>query len=384
MYLRSLATGSLLLLAGLPAVDRALAQQFVGFDSNATPGATSRGGILAAGAALARIDAADYAGWATSPMFPGARVITGIDCIVQDQDAVMTPDTFGVAIYPESPVMPGFPALGAGVLAAAVLPGPPPPAAGLASAMYSSVAFGAPVLMPVGGDVFIGLLFPPAPAWPADGISFQVVMGYAAGPGFATFDLPGPTLQPLGPPNGPANSYGAYTDFGPVLAYAARRQIWADIDSPAPGGVVTAITAQASFPISGAPPGTASFMSALHPDAVAPPFNPGRADNVGYIFSDSVLGAGAPVFFLANLGGFGPEMPLAFLAPGSIGVMCLGPASLSTGLGFTDPTGTASLVIPIPAAVRPVLAGLPLLQQAISIDVVTGALHAAPCGSQKL
>ena len=379
METRSLTSCSLLLLSFTLAVDCSTAQEWVGFNAAASIGATSRGGLLGPGAAYARIDAEDYIGWATDPAFPGVRVITGIDCIVQDQDAVLTPEGFDVGIFPEGP--PGFPAPIGGVIGAIAVPGPVAPAVGVVAAAYVAVAFGPPILMPIGSDVFIGLIFPAAPAWPADGISFQVVLGLPLGAAFPTFDMAGPAMGPPVGPFTPANSYGAYAPLGGVPFYGSRRQIWADIDSPAPGGVVTTMALEASFPIAAAAPGTTSFMSGLHPDAAFPPLNPGRADDVGCVVYDSVSPAGSPVFFLADFG-LGFEIPLSFFSPGAVGTFCL-PMGISTGLGFTA-GGTASLVLAIAPGARPGLLGLELTQQAVTFDPVAGVLRGTPCGSQKM
>jgi hypothetical protein len=379
MHTRSLSCSTLLLSFAL-AVDCATAQQFVGFNSLTAIGATSRGGVLGPGTAYARIDADDYIGWAVDPGAPGVRTITGIDCIVQDQDAVATPEVFGVGIWPEDAAAPGFPLGFAGVIGALGVPGPAAPAVGVIAAAYVAVAFGPPILMPIGIDVFIGLTLPPAPAYPADGISFQVVLGLPLGALFPTFDMAGPGLDPIGPGT-PANSYGAYAPLGGPAFYGSRRQIWADIDTTVPGGVVTTIAAQASFPVGAVAPGTASFMSGLHPDAVAPSLNPGRADDVAYVVYDDIVTPGSPVFFLADFG-LGFEFPMAVFSPGAIGAWCL-PTGIVTGLGFIF-GGTVSNVLVIPAGARPGLLGLELTQQAASFDTATGLLRGTPCGSQKM
>jgi hypothetical protein len=381
METRALTSCSLLLLSFTLAVDCSTAQQWVGFNGAASVGATSRGGLLGPGTAFARIDADDYIGWATDPAVPGARVITGIDCIVQDQDAVLTPELFDVGIYPEDPFAPGFPLGFAGVVGALGLPGPAAPAAGVVSAAYVAVAFGAPIVMPIGIDVFIGLVFPPALAWPADGISFQVVLGLPLGVAFPTFDMAGPAMGAPVAPWTPANSYGAYAPLGGPAFYASRRQIWADIDSTAPGGVVTTMAAEATFPIAGAAPGTTSFMSGLHPDAAFPPLNPGRADDVGYVVNDDVAAAGSLVFFMADFG-LGFELPMGLFSPGAVGTFCL-PTGIVTAIGFLA-GGTASNVLLIPPGARPGLLGLELTQQAVTFDLANGTLRGTPCGSQKM
>jgi hypothetical protein len=240
----------------VPAAGLAPAQN-MGFTNNTAIGATSRGSLAGApGQVLARIDASDYAGWARGAAFPGMRAIDGVDLVIQDQDAVLTFEVFDVWIYPEDPLALGFPLLGAGVLAAVGVAGPPVPAVGVISAAYTAVAFFPPVLMPVGLDVFIGFALPANPAWPLDGLSVQIVLGYAPGPAFVVFDLPGPTLGPPPPAiQGPGTSYGL--TFNPAaampLAYNGRRQLWTDVFGPGVGGVVGTIAAEPSFAIAAAP-----------------------------------------------------------------------------------------------------------------------------------
>ena len=68
--------------------------------------------------------------------------------------------------------------------------------------------------------------------------------------------------------------------------------------------------------------------------------------------------------------------------PGSIGVACLPPASITTlGLQFLN-NGVATNVINIPAGFRSSLAGLPLVQQAIGMVPAPFSLRGSPCGRQ--
>lgn len=362
------------------------AQQFVGFTFNTSVGATSRGSVgTAAGEVIGRFDADDYAGWANDPSNPQQRLISSISTTVQDQDAVATPEVFDVKIYTEDPANANFPLISGGVTAVTGVAGPPAPSSGTIAAAFRSLTFATPVPVPVGRDVFVGFAMPAA-AWSTDGLSFHINLGYAPSASFLTWDEPGPAMQPLVTTGTvpPSNSYGL--NYIPTAAtplfYSARRQIIIDIATGGAGGVVTAVTNQTNYTISNTAPGTASFMSGLHPDAVNPPFTAGRADDIGYRLNDTTLPDNSLVFFLVTLGTFGPEVPLAGLVPGSTGVACLNPAFTSSlGIGMTT-TGSASMVVAIPAAARSIIAGWPLLQQAIAYNITTGTLHAGACGRQ--
>ncbi|GAB4150160.1 MAG: hypothetical protein Fur0037_18640 [Planctomycetota bacterium] len=366
----------------------ATAQQFVGFAYHLESGATSRGAIAAgAGETIARFDAGDYAGWANDPVNPAQRSIQGISCIVQDQDAVTTPELFDVRIYSEDPANPGYPLISSGVVAATGVSGPTPPASGVVGADYHSLTFATPVAMPVGSDVFVAFTVPANAGWFAtDGLSFHVSLGYQPNPSFLSFDLPGAAMQPfISSAVPPSNSYAlSRSSATGIMAYSPRRQMIVDIVTPGSGGCVTASTNQASYASSNGPEGTASFLSGLHPDLVNPPANPGRADNLGYRFENLSLPDGSLVFFLMTAGAFGPEIPLAGAIPGSEGVLCLNlPGTRTTGIGFTV-LGEAIFTMTVPAPARSALSGLSLLQQAVAIDVTTGFLHGAPCGRQRL
>jgi len=357
------------------------AQEFLGITNNTAIGATSRGSLGGApGQVIARIDRGDYSGWATDVLFPGMRVINGVDLIIQDQDAVATFEVFDIWLYPEDPFAPNMPLLAAGIPVAIGVAGPPPPAAGLVSAAYVDIAIAPPILMPAGSDVFVGFALPPNAIWPMDGLSVQIVLGVAV-PGFPTFDLAGPSMAPA-PPAG--NSYGL--TFNPALVvplvYNGRRQLWTDLQAAVPGGVVGAITTQfASFAPSTVAPGTASLMSGLHPDAAAPPLNAGRADDISYTYFDAALPAGMPVIFCVDFAPLGAELPLAAFVPGSVGVLCLTP--MMTPLTMLPMgAGSVSQVILIPPAFRPVLAGFPIAQQAVGFS--PAGLRGSPCGRQIL
>lgn len=368
------------------AAANASAQQFVGFAFNTSVGATSRGSVgTNAGEIIARIDADDYAGWANDPANPAQRLISAVSFTVQDQDAFNTAELFDLKIYGEDPANPGYPLLSSGVTAVTGIAGPTSTVnTTLIVAAFHSVTFATPVPVPVGQDAFVSFAVPAA-AWSTDGLSFHINLGYAPSASFLVWDEPGAQMQPLVTTGiTPDDSYALnyIPTATPALFYSARRQITVDIATGGAGGCVTAITNQANYTISNAAPGTASFMSGLHPDATNPPYTAGRADDIGYRFNDASLPDNSVVFFLATLGTFGPELSLASIVPGSTGVGCLNPAFVTPlGVGLTA-TGTSTLTTTIPAGARAMISGFPLLQQAIGYNSTNGTLHAGPCGRQ--
>lgn len=359
------------------------AQEFVGLTFNCSAGFATRGSLSAAAGAgelMLRIEASEIAGFCPGPT-AGSRAVSSIRLVVQDQDALTTPESFGLVLYPEDPANAGFPLRSAGVTAATALPGPAAPASGTIAAVSLTVNFGTPLLLPGNGDLFVAAALPAAPAWSTDGLSLQGYFGQNVA-GFTTFDLPG--ARQMTPGTTAALSYAlTYTAATGLMNYNSSRCLLIDLaGTRSNGGVVGAVTNQASWPLSNTAPGSASPFSAHHPDAVAPPRNVGRADNISYTLFDSVRAPGTAIFFLVDLGSFAPEVPMAQLIPGSTGMACLNLATVrSVGLDLTA-GGMASRVLTVPTAARRAISGLPLLQQAIALDFSTGTAHAGPCGAQ--
>jgi hypothetical protein len=200
-------------------------------------------------------------------------------------------------------------------------------------------------------------------------------------PGTAPYDLAGAGL-PSSPPE--ANSFRLVRDLNNQLTYQSRGYYTMDLLTLAPGGFPTALTNQTNCGISTTVPGATTMLSGLHPDVTSPPANPGRADDVGFLYYDPGMPTGMPVAFLAAFGGFGPIVRLATIVPGSVGGSCLDSAS-SAVLGFAmlDQNGVAYYMTPVPAAARPLLAGLSWAQQAIGFDTNTGVLRGSQCGRQR-
>jgi len=188
------------------------------------------------------------------------------------------------------------------------------------------------------------------------------------------YDAPGPAPIQHG-------GYGLAIDAAGSRYYNSRRQLLVDLLCDAPGGACTAVSAQLSFPIGAVLPGGGGFLSALHPDSASVPVHVGRIDAPGFIFLDPALANGSPVFFLADVGSFGPEIPLASFVLGSVGVFCLKATSVMTlGLDLAN-NGRASLVIPLTGAARAAISGLPMLQQGIALTL-GNVLRGSPCGRQ--
>jgi hypothetical protein len=369
------------------------AQDFIGISYNAATGATSRGSLsTAAGEYIARIDGSEIAGWGTAA--PGSRTITSIAYVVQDQSD-LTPEVFNIKLYPEDVANPGFPDLAAGVVYATGVTGPP-----LGTGAVSAVAKNTPpdvvgvgdsVPIQGGGDVFVSFELPANAGWSTDGLSIHTVLGYAPNASFTVFDLPNPLVQGGSPPPAatPVNSRALSRIGAGAAAYNARRNLNLDIAHSTAGGRALAITNQTSFACSNNPPpagwgpapGTGDFLSGVNPDVTG--FgNPGRADDIAMEYFRTGIGSGALVVFLMEFNtSFAIELPISFYGFSGTGVSCLNViASSVIGIGFTA-ADEAWLVTSIPAAARPTLSGLPVIQQAAALDAA-GAIHASPCSKQ--
>ncbi len=370
-----------------------VAQDFIGFSYNGQISFTSRGFLgfgATAGEVMTRISGQDYAGYGTNT--PGTRTISSLFFIVQDQNAVTTPEVFNIKLYPESLANPGFPDLAAGVTFATGVAGPAAPTTGVVSAAQKVVTPTTAVSVPIvgNGDIFVSWVLPASPtASNADGLSIQALNGNAAAP-TAVMDVPGPNMFPQ-TPAGPANSRGITLTLPSTLTYSVAREWFFDAAHAGAGGAALAVTNQTTLIGSNNPvptgfgpaPGTASFLSGTHPDANGN--SVGRADDISFDFFMTGLGTGQTVLFLLD-GNFGPtfgiELPISAFFPGSSGSTCLvdygtfGPF-FGSALSNADEAFTT---IPIPAFLRPLMPGLTVKQQAAAI--VGTNFVASPCAAQ--
>lgn len=345
-------------------------QQPLGSTFRTVASTASRGALVgAAGTLVARFDHDDYVGWGRTTATPNRRVVRGVRFASEDKDGA-TPENYTVNVYTEDLARPGFPLLTAPLLQLGPFTTPNQPA-GLARFTVRLV-FPNPLEVPADRDVFVGIGIGTAPTWPNDGFAVQCLLGAASN--WPIFDAPGSAPIQHG-------SYGLAVDAAGTSFYNSSRQLLIDLLCDAPGGSCTTRSNQPSFPIGATATGSGGFLSGLHPDVVSPPAHTGRADDPGFTFLDPTLPDGSAVFFATDLGGFGPEVPLANFAAGSVGVFCLkSPTTVSLGLRLLS-GGEASLVIPVNASVRGVLQGLPLLHQSIALGPNL-TLRGSPCGRQ--
>jgi hypothetical protein len=356
---------AVLIAAGAPGA----AQQLLGSTFRTTPSTASRGGLLGTpGILVARFDRDDYVGWGRTTAVPNRRAIHGVRFDAEDADGA-TPEGYSVVVYTEDPANPGFPLTAAPLRTIGPFVNPPQPAG--RAFFQTTHRFAPPVEVPADRDVFVGVRLDPANGWPLDGHTVQCVLG--APSRWPIHDAPGPAPIQHG-------SYGLTIQSTGAAAYATTRQLAIDLLCDAPGACCTAITNQQSYAISNSPPGAGGFLSALHPDAARPSRNPARADAPGFVFLDASLPNGTLIVFLADVGAFGQEVPLAASLPGSVGVFCLNPAAVSLGIALSA-NGQAARTLAIPAWIRPQLGAFPLTQQAIAL-LPNGTLRASPCGRQ--
>ncbi len=369
-----------------------LAQDFIGFSYNTAIGATSRGAIgVNAGEVMTRIDGSEFAGWGTNT--PGTRTIGALYYVAQDQNGA-TPETFNIKLYPEDAANPGYPNLTAGVVYATGVTGPT--GTGIVAVVKTTppdvVGVGDSVPIVGGGDVFVSWELPANAGWAAtDGLSLNIVLGYAPTAQFLVYDTPG--LAQGGSPPGagnPGNSHGLSRTGAAAAIYSGRRHMFLDVLHNGAGGIGLSITNQTSFVASNNPPpagwgpapGTASMMSGTNLDINGG--NVGRVDDLTMEYYKFGLGATGLAVFLMDLSPtFGPEIPVAVLGFTGSGSLCVNLASFAIiGIGITA-ADEAFLVTPIPAASRAALIGQPVIQQAAAFDVL-GNLHASPCRLQTL
>ena len=377
--------------AAITAAAAAQAPNFIGFSYNNQITATSRFSVgTAAGEVMTVVKGEEYAGWGTDT--PGSRTVTSIYMIIQDQDAVATPEVFDVILYPESAATPGEPDLTAGIPFATGVTGPAAPTSGVVAAAVKVITPTAPVAVPIvgSGDVFVSFSLPANATWPADGLSTNALYGFSPGAGFTVWDTPGSDQQPQIPAT--VNNTHCFSRIGAattVIVNQCRSQIL-DVAHNGAGGVVLGITNQTSLLGSANPPpagygpapGTGDFMSGVSPDVTG--FTTGRADDIAFDYFRGTAAAGNVVLFFADVAAFGAELPLGLIFPGSTGSICVTPTFFQIGSAVADPNGEAFLVTTFPAAVRPLAAGLTVIQQALEVDIAGNVFHLSPCGRQKL
>jgi len=353
-----------------------LTQSPAGFNFNVAPGATTRNGVSTAAELMGRIDFEEYRGL--------DETVDGFQVIMQDQDVIASPgELFDFFIYDEDPLNPNFPNFTAGsapgtnaIASLLGLGGPTAvsPGSAVVGAALISVTFTTPAAIPpVTGDVFVSFSVPAAPAWPADGLSVQISLGtnpMFPAPATNIYDIAGPA--PIA-----QNTYGLVHDIlGAGIAYGGPRQLMFDLLTDNPSGVVTAITSQASYPLSNVSPGTASFFSGLHPEA-----SPGRADDIAYVFFDPALSPGSFIFFLGDFDFFQFPLSLNQFVPGAVGAACLPQSAQVIALGISTGPQTEN-VINIPTAFRSLISGNTFAFDAVAIDSATSQVRGGYCGKQ--
>jgi hypothetical protein len=371
--------------AALVAALAAQTPTFIGFTYNVQVGASSRGSLgAAAGEVMTVIKGEEYAGWGAA--VPGTRTINAVFCVVQDQDAVATPEVFDVKIYPEDPANPGLPQLSAGQTFATGVAGPPAPATGVVAAANRTIAPATAVTVPIqgSGDVFVSFVLPTAVVTPtfSDGLSIQVSLGYAPTATFTIFDAPGNAQSPQ-TPSTTSNTHGLTLVPPSALTLNRTRYQVIDVAHIGAGGVGLTITNQTSATGSNNPPpagfgpapGVAGFNSGVSPDVGN--LAPTRDDDVSFDYFRGTPAAGNFVLFFADIGTFGPEIPLSLVFPGSTGTVCVTGNAISIGSTLADATGEAFNTLALPPLVPAI--GTTLVQTALELDFLGGVFHISPC-----
>jgi hypothetical protein len=371
LCVRSLAVAALLAVTG-PAIAQTL--HVAGASLRTFSNSYTRGPAgFNAGELIQKFDADDLRGFGVEAAFPGMQVVRGVTLPIKDFGSSTPNSLYDLALYTESPTTPDYPDLQNPLHVVTGL------TAGFGTLTWSTIQFQTPVLVPVGRDLFVGVRIP-AMTSTFGGVRLMLISSSTSS---TFYDVAGPGM-PSTPPE--LNSYRLYRDLTTnAVTYSARGQYLMDLLTRSPGGMPGSLSLQGSYPPSQVTPGATTMLSGLHPDAASPPLNPGRADEVSFVFDDWSLAAGSPVMFLGAFADFGPVVPLDQYAPGSRGGSCLDPAAVFV-LGFAShgSLGTqCAFVTTIPAPVRPLLGGVQWTQQAIAFEGATGTLRGTQCGKQK-
>lgn len=362
----------------------AAAQDLMGILNNTDTSFTSRGSATVPNQNLAivydRLDKEFYAGWGIDPANPGMRQILGMRADLQDQVGT-SPETFRFLVFTESAAQPNYPDVSTPLGTIGPIPTPASTATGPVAWTFTA-SFTTPVLAPASADVYLGVELPnPAVGtYPTDGMSCWALYYVSVTSGIS--DLPG-TAHPSSPPEVVGNG-GFYVPSpltGPFYTVTPRQWKIEPILAGATG-VAGTITNQTTAPASNLAPGTSSQGSGLYPDALNPPLNAGRVDDVAGRWFKSNTPNNTPVFFVLSFH-FGPEIPASGLLAGSTGVVCVDlPSTTVIGIQLTT-NNQAFQVISIPAAARAVIGGMTIVHQAAGLNAA-GGVDASPCMKQML
>lgn len=334
--------------------------------------AYSRGSAgLGAGELLAKFAADELRGFGVGSNYQGLQVVNGVLIQARDLGPAAGTATMDVYAYGEDPNNPGYPDLSAPLaFVANVVPNP-------SAFGITSVNFAPPAQLPEGQDLFVGIrIDATSQTW--GGVQIGTLFGSQV---TGNYDLSG-RGQPTQPPE--ENSHRLFRDLTTnVVTYEPRGQYMIDLRTVTPSGFPTVRTNQVSNQLSTQVPGGTTMMSSLHPDAASPAKNPGRIDDVGFLFGDPTMMPQSPVAFLASFSDFGPTLPLSSLVPGSVGGLCLDQATLfPLGVQVLNNARAWQETL-IPDSLRPAISGRFWTQQAVALDVQTGTLRGTQCGKQQ-
>jgi hypothetical protein len=323
------------------------------------------------GELLQRFANHDMTGFGVEAAHPNMHVIHGIVVHMRDFGTSIPNGLVDITLYTEDPNRPAYPDL-QNPLGGRTGVQPP-----IVVLTYLQVPFSTPILAPQGRDLFVGIRVP-AFTDQFGGVRLALITSSTTA---SLHDRAGPGM-PTSPPE--ANSYRLFRNLNTdAMHYEARGQYQIDLLTRSPSGFAATITNQGSYPISNHPPGVSTLLSGLHPDAASPPLHAGRADRVSFFYHDFVLPVGSPVFFLAAFANFGPIVPLANYAAGSVGGHCLDQTqSFVLGFAPTNASFECWHTTNIPNPVRPLLRGISWSQQAIGLDPASGAMRGTQCVMQ--
>jgi hypothetical protein len=356
-----------------------LAQTPLGILRNLDMSWSARGDTFSAGAfpstQYTRIDNDYITGWGYDDVNPSFRTFFGIHCFLQDFNGA-TADPFHFVVYPEGTQV-ARPDVASPIVTTGSMSMPP---GGPGVAAYEvSTLFVTPIAAPDSGDVFVGVhQLTPVNVLAQDGMTVWLTTA-EAGPGTWTVrDVPGAGAPVTG---AEATYAGFHVPAANQNLPMARSQFHIEPLLIAPGGVASARhIADPLHPAAALSPGTSCLLSSIRPDARSPSANPGRADDLGMTFLKVALPDNSPVLFLGDVSGsFGVQVPLGQVLPGASGALCVNLGTVVVlGVALSS-NGEATHLLQFPAALRPNLANIALVQQAVAFDPVVNAFVSGPC-----
>lgn len=327
---------------------------------------------LSLGAYFLRIDHEEIQGWAWSEDIDpianpqGVHRVTGIKVLLRDSGTRLPGDRIGTGAY-LADATGNFPASGAlNPAFSAAIPNPFMNTPGDQEVREVIMSYATPSSIPAGKNVYFGIEF-----------LSQAPIG--AGPsvlGVDTSCISAPGPSPI-------------RDGGYVIGTnLPNPNVLTPL--PTPGQLCMELYSEnlgakaISWPLPGIPDQT--LYAGLHPDALNPPLNPGRSDDIGFQVMGESLDTDDLVFFFRGRGWAADPYPWRLFFPGQGGALTIDPfqAISSIGVDRADADGVAFIQRSLSSPFRSQTSSLEVYWIAIAVDEVTGDWQITPAVKQVL